>query len=94
WAGNDQVGSGSQEITGIDAPNRLETKLVFNEPYESEATSYINLKSVGQTTRVTWGFEADIPYPFNFIMIFMNNEKAMDKEFGKGLTSLKAICES
>ena len=93
WKGNDQVGSGSQEITGIDAPNRLETKLIFLEPYESEATAYISLKPIDQATMVTWGFEADIPYPFNFIMIFMNNEKAMDKEFGEGLTSLKAICE-
>jgi len=94
WEGNKDVGSGSQEITRVNPPNRLETRLIFHEPYESEATSYIQLLPVSNATQVTWGFEAKIPYPFNFIMLFMNNEKAMDKDFGQGLTSLKAICES
>ncbi len=94
WEGNKDMGSGSQEITNIDPPNRLDTKLMFHEPFERETNTYIKLLPIGTTTMVTWGFEAEIPYPFNFIMLFMNNEDAMGKAFGEGLASLKAICES
>lgn len=93
WKGNKEVGSGSQEIIKVDPLKRLETKLRFLEPFESEADAYFNLKDEAGGVNVTWGFDSKFPYPMNVSRLFMNMDDAMDKEFNKGLGKLKTICE-
>lgn len=35
-----------------------------------------------------------MPYPFNALMLVMNFEKVMDKDFTEGLARLKALYEA
>lgn len=88
------VGEGSQTIVGLDRPNLLETKLEFLKPFKSTADAYVKLDENGNETTVTWGFKSQMPYPMNLMKIFMNFEKSMDADFGKGLSKLKQLCES
>jgi hypothetical protein len=87
------VGKGSQTISKIVKPTLFETRLKFYSPFESEAKGYVKLQAVGEKTRVTWGFESEMPYPFNLMKLTMNMEEAMGKDFTTGLTKLKNICE-
>lgn len=88
------VGSGSQTISTIEAPNLLETDLIFYEPYESEAKAFVKLTSEGSRTVVTWGFESEMPYPFNIMGLFMDMGEMLDEDYNKGLGRLKQICEN
>lgn len=90
---HEKVGKGSQTISKIEAPNLIETTLKFYEPYESEAKGYIKLFDENGTTKVSWGFSSEMPYPFNVTKLFMNMEKMMGEEWQNGLTKLKKKCE-
>jgi len=88
------VGVGSQTIANIEKPTLFETKLSFIKPFKSTADGYVKLNDQNGTTTATWGFKSSMPYPMNLMKLFMNFEKAMDKDFGTGLNKLKSICES
>lgn len=88
-----RVGEGSQTIIRVDKPKLFETKLNFIKPFKSTADGYVSLQEEGGGTRATWGFRSSMPYPMNLMKLFMNFEKAMDKDFGQGLGKLKSICE-
>lgn len=87
------VGEGCQTISKIVKPTLVETKLEFIKPFKSFADAYIKLEEEDNSTTVTWGFKSKMPYPMNIMKLFMNFKKAMDKDFGSGLTKLKSICE-
>ena len=89
----EDVGKGSQTIAKIEAPNLFETDLKFYEPFESEAKGYIMLVSEGSGTKVTWGFNSEMPYPFNLMMLFMDMDGEMDPVWNNGLSKLKQLCE-
>jgi hypothetical protein len=89
----DVVGKGSQTISKIEAPNLLEVDLKFLVPYESEAKGIISLVPEASGTKVTWAFESEIPYPFRVMMLWMNMEDAVGKDWNNGLGKLKALCE-
>ncbi|MCP5064136.1 MAG: SRPBCC family protein [Ignavibacteriae bacterium] len=90
---NENLGKGSQTISGIEAPTLFETDLKFYTPFESKARGYIKLLKEENRTTVTWGFKSEMPYPFNLMKLFMDMEEAMDKDWNKGLSKLKYICE-
>jgi len=91
---NENVGKGSQTISKINAPTLFETDLKFYEPFESEANAYIRLVDEGSSTKVTWGFESEMNYPFNLMKLFMNMEEAMDKDWNNGLSKLRQLSEN
>jgi hypothetical protein len=42
---------------------------------------------------VTWGFSGKNKFPFSIMMLFMNMDKAVGKDFEEGLDNLKSILE-
>lgn len=93
WKGNEQVGSGSQEITAISA-DRVDTKLRFIEPFESEADAYVTVTGDDKTSEVTWGFTSVSPFPMNAMNLFMDMDAMIGADFEKGLGSLKEMVEA
>jgi len=91
---HEKVGKGSQTISKIEAPTLFATDLKFHTPYESEAKGYVKLRAEGDQTVVTWGFESEMPYPFNLMKLVMNIEEEIGKDFTLGLEKLKALCEA
>ncbi|MGN6495122.1 MAG: SRPBCC family protein [Agriterribacter sp.] len=94
WKGNKDVGAGTQTITSVEKPNRINTHLHFIEPMEGEADAFVTLASEGNATKATWGFDSRYNYPMNCILLFVDMDKMMGEQFNKGLTKLKALCEA
>ncbi len=94
WEGNKKVGTGEQEITGIEEGKKLSTELRFIKPFKSIAQSSMTTEAVdNNSTKVSWGFEGSMNYPMNAMKLFMNMEKAIGNDFSTGLTNLKALLE-
>lgn len=91
---NDQAGRGCQTVTKIDeAARRIDTKMKFLTPYESEGSAFVTLTPESSGTKAVWGFSSIIPYPFRLMKLFMNMEKAIGKDYYKGLERLKNLSE-
>jgi hypothetical protein len=94
WQGNKEVGEGEQEITRIVDNERIESKLRFLKPWKSESDAYLQLSDNGSNgTNFTWGFSGKNKFPMSIMMLFMNMDKAVGKDFEEGLASLKQILE-
>ncbi|NNE65330.1 MAG: SRPBCC family protein [Pyrinomonadaceae bacterium] len=88
------VGSGEHEIIKVTENERVDSKLRFKEPFESEADAYIAFEDAGENqTKVKWGFTGSMPRPFNLMTLFIDMEEAVGKDFEDGLASLKDIVE-
>ena len=94
WKGNKEVGEGEQEITGIKENEVVETQLRFFKPWKSQSDAYIKVKDEGNgSTEVTWGFSGHNKFPVSIMMLFMNMDKSVGKDFEQGLSDLKSILE-
>lgn len=94
WEGNKDVGKGSQEITRIEDMKRVEEKLRFIEPFESEADVYLQMDDDSSgAVKVTWSFTSESPRPFNIFGLFVDMDKMMGDDFEKGLNRLKTLSE-
>ncbi len=93
WSGNKDVGKGSNTITASEPGARVETKLNFIEPFESEAGTYIQLDDAEGGTKVTWGMTGTMPFPWNALSPLMGMKGAIEKDYDKGLAALKAMVE-
>ena len=92
WEGNDQVGKGVQEILSV-SERKVETKVKFIEPFESEMLSSLDLAPESSGTKVTWTAKGENPFPFNAFCLFMDMDSMIGKDFEKGLGKLKVIIE-
>lgn len=92
WKGNEDVGSGSQEIVAMDS-NRVDIDLHFTEPWETDDKCYYIFEKADQGTNITWGIESSMPFPMNIMGLFMDLEDMIGQQFDKGLTQLKSRCE-
>lgn len=90
----DSVGKGEQEIKKIAEGERLDFELRFKVPFESTDYAYMTTEGIDSTqTKVKWGFTGKIPYPMNFICLFMNMDAMLGPQLGKGLDNLKGVME-
>lgn len=92
WNGNDDVGEGEMEITGIQENEKLDIDLRFKRPFESNCKAYMTTSKVGsKSTKVTWGMYGESSYPMNFMNLFMGS--MVGKDLQTGLNNLKANLE-
>ena len=91
---HEEVGTGEQEIIKIEEGKRIDSKLRFKAPFESEADAFLATEDAGANqTKVTWGFSGNMPRPWNLMTLFIDMEGAVAKDFDEGLGSLKEILE-
>lgn len=93
WKGNEDVGKGVMEITGIENNKRVDINLSFIEPWESNSQVYFTFKGTGNDTFVTWGYSEKTPVPKNVMSLIFGVKKMLSSEFEKGLANLKTYCE-
>lgn len=96
WESQDKnVGKGEQEITKIIDGERIDYELRFSEPMKATNLAYmITESSIDGQTVVRWGFSGHMNYPVNLMLLFINMDKAIGKDFEQGLSNLKVILES
>ena len=73
----------------------MESELRFLKPWKSTSDAYLITDAVdGNSTKVTWGFSGKNKFPMSIMMLFMNMDKAVGKDFEEGLSSLKTMMEN
>lgn len=94
WSGNDKVGAGEMKIAEMSGNDSISVDLTFIRPFKSAPHSYFKLQDSGNgNTRVSWGFEMEVPFMFRPMMLFMNMEKEVAPDYEHGLANLKTFCE-
>ena len=89
------VGSGEQEITGIDNGKRIDYELRFLEPFESTSSAYMIFDSIDSSKSIIrWGFDGEMDYPMNLMLLFVDMEGELGGDLQEGLDNLKDILES
>ncbi|MEN8788402.1 MAG: SRPBCC family protein [Flavobacteriaceae bacterium] len=95
WSGNKEVGMGEQELKRIVDNDVIESELRFLKPWKSVSDAYLKVDETGEgQTQVKWGFRGNNKFPVSIMMLFMNMDKAVGKDFEEGLASLKTLMES
>lgn len=91
---NGDVGKGEQTIKAINPGKQIDYDLHFIKPFESRANCYMSFEAIDSNkTKVAWGFESKVSYPFNLMCLFTNMNEAIGNDFSEGLNNLKGILE-
>jgi len=95
WIGDSDItGKGEMTNTGLQESEEITYHLHFIEPWESESDGYVRLKeSDSEEVEVAWGFQGEMPFPWNIFMLFMSMDEAIGEDFERGLILLKNIVE-
>src|SRR4051812_25348420 len=93
WEGNKQGGGGGMEITDSTPPSRLAMKLDFQRPFEAHNTTEFTLAPAGGSTNVTWAMDGKNAFMMKVAGLFMNMDKAIGKDFERGLANMKEVAE-
>ncbi len=91
WDG-EIIGSGRIEIVGEAAPHRLDMKLLFFKPFETENTTAFELTEVEGGVKVRWTMVGNLPWFMFFMAKMMANWVGMD--YDRGLNQLKDLVET
>jgi hypothetical protein len=90
----DEVGAGEQQIKKVEDGKRIDYELRFKRPFESRSDAYLTFDDAGPAqTKVRWGFSGSMPRPMNLILLVMDMDKEIGKDFEAGLANLKSIVE-
>lgn len=92
WVGNKKVGTGSMEITNA-TDERVDIDLEFIAPFKASNKTTFELQPQGSSsTRVVWSMSGER----NLFMAVAGKlffDKAIAKDFDRGLAKLKALAE-
>jgi uncharacterized protein YndB with AHSA1/START domain len=92
WKGNDDVGEGEQEITGIAEGEKLDFKVTFKEPFESVMDGYLATEDADGGTKTSWVIYGESPYPTNIMNLMVDG--MLGKDLQANLYNLKKLLES
>lgn len=90
WSGNRKAGQGRMEITGAEAPSRVEVALQFLKPFKSTSVVTFELAGSGTSTNVTWRSVGPKTIATRIMGIFKSMDKLIGPDFEKGLAQLAA----
>ncbi len=92
WEGNKKAGAGTMEITE-SAEDKVVVDLRFTKPFKAEYDTRFDLAATGAGTRVTWTMSGTRGLLMD-VMGRLYFDKAVGKDFEKGLGRLKAAAEA
>jgi hypothetical protein len=97
WFGNDEVGSGTMEITDSNPPQQVQIRLEFKQPWAATNTTTFTLAptpSPAGGTRVTWAMDGENSFGAKAMGLVMDMDQMIGKDFESGLTNLQAVAEA
>jgi hypothetical protein len=93
WTGNDKVGAGRMEITGMTATGNVTIKLDFLKPLESHNVTEFVLQPQGDMTTVTWSMTGPSSYLTKLMGVFVSMDSMIGGDFERGLANMKSAAE-
>jgi hypothetical protein len=94
WNGNKQAGEGEQEIVGLVPNKRIDIEVRFIRPFASTAKTPMAFEEMGERrTKVRWGMQSSMKYPFNLMFSLFGLQKVLTKDLDTSLGNLKRILE-
>ena len=93
WSGNEEVGAGTQTIQAI-SPDRVDLLLHISKPFNAIFPASFILTGDSLKTKITWTLDPVLPFPVNVWAMFTNVDRAMGKDYERGLGNLKKHCEA
>jgi len=96
WDGNDDVGKGQMSIVESDPTQKIAIKLDFERPMKGASDVGFKFEQEGDGTKVSWSLEGEQGFVERAIMLVMglNMDEMIGKEYETGLASLKRIVET
>lgn len=89
---SDKGSKGEQEIKHLTEGERVEWELRFEKPFAGVSPSVMTTQAAGDNqTKVTWKFDGHMPYPMNFMCLFVDG--MMSKSMSESLVLLKQQLE-
>ncbi len=92
WTGNNNVGTGRMEVTGIQ-PNKVTIKLDFLKPFEAHNTAEFTLEPQSEGTKVVWAMFGPAHYMNKVMNVVVGMDKMVGPDFEAGLAKLKVAAE-
>ena len=71
-------------------PSRVTMRLTMSKPLAADNRVQFILQPQGDTTRVTWAMDGDVPFVGKLIHLFIDMDRMVGQEFAAGLAELKA----
>jgi len=94
YEGNKDLGSGEQELTGLEPNKKIDIELRFIKPFKSVSQTPYDIQSVGSNqTKVVWTMNGKMNYPMNIALLFINMDNFLGKDIQKSLENLKVNLE-
>ncbi len=94
WAGNSEVGEGSQTILESHPPSHILMKLDFTKPFTATDMAEFTFKPQGEGTQVIWTMYGTNNFMAKAMSLVMDCDKMVGGQFEQGLASLKSVVES
>ena len=92
WNGT-KLGEGSMTISSTTQDKSIESDLVFLKPFKNTAKDYWEFEETDNTTKVTWGTQGGLSYPFGRLF-GLTIDKMLGKTQKHGLENLRNSCEA
>lgn len=94
WQGNEEVGSGNQTIIESVPHELVKSELYFDGQGDDPAWASVVIKDQGESTQVSWVFEADFDGNILGRYFGMMMDRMLGPTYEEGLSNLKALVES
>ncbi len=92
WEG-EKSGAGNMTISAAVPGQSVNSDLEFIKPFKATAKDYWKLEQTGNTTKVVWGTEGGLSYPFGRLF-GLSVDKMLGEMQQHGLDNLKKVCEA
>jgi hypothetical protein len=93
WTGNGKVGQGRMEIKESRPTDLVRIDLQFLKPFKANNVAEFTFQPADGKTLVTWSMTGKMNLPMRMFGVLMNMDKAIGKDFEKGLAAMKAKVE-
>jgi hypothetical protein len=94
YEGNKDLGSGEEELMGLEQNKKIDIELRFLKPFKSTSQTPFELTRIADNqTKVTWTMFGRMNYPMNIALLFINMDNFLGKDVQKSLENLKSTLE-